>query len=433
MLDSLFPPLVLRGQSCLPIIQGGMGVGISAHRLAGAVAREGAIGTIASVELRRLHPDIMQRTHRCRDHATLAESNLEALDREILAARQIAGPDGFIAVNVMRALRHYADLVHQACRSGANAIIMGAGLPFELPDLTKGFDDVALIPILSEERGVRALLKRWMRKGRLPDAIVIEHPRFAGGHLGATRLDQVNDPKFDFARVLAAIRDVFRQLGLAAERLPLIPAGGINSFEKLRQLFSLGASGVQIGTPFAVTTEGDAHPNFKRVLVEAQPQDIVTFLSTAGLPARAVLTPWLKRYLKKEQKLRSRADPEVACCARNLECLAHCGFKDGDPEMGQFCIETQLAAAQRGDVSRGLFFRGSEALPFGTDIRPVRDLLQYLLTGRRPGEEAPPRSESASPPLRLDSVPSAPPEQLKGERERDRRPEAETDYLGANP
>lgn len=386
MVDSLFPPLVIRGQARLPIVQGGMGVGISAHRLAGTVAREGAIGTIASVELRRLHPDIMQRTHRCLDHETLAESNLEALDREIRAAREIAGPEGFIAVNVMRALKHYAELVRQACQSGANAIIMGAGLPFDLPDLTKGFDDVALIPILSEERGVRALLKRWMRKGRLPDAIVIEHPRFAGGHLGATRLDQVNDARFDFSRVLSAVRDVFGQLGLAADRLPLIPAGGINSFEKLRQLFSIGASAVQIGTPFAVTVEGDAHPNFKRVLAEAQPQDIVTFLSAAGLPARAVLTPWLKRYLKKEDRLRERASPETGCCARHLECLAHCGFKDGDPEAGQFCIETQLAAAQRGDVNRGLFFRGSESLPFGTEIRPVRDLLEYLLTGKKPGE-----------------------------------------------
>lgn len=383
MIESAFPPLVIRGRARLPIVQGGMGVGISAHRLAGTVAREGAIGTIASVELRRLHPDIMHRTRRCRDHKTLAESNLEALDREIRAARQIAGPQGFIAVNVMRALKHYDDLVRQSCQSGANAIIMGAGLPFELPDLVKGFDDVALIPILSEERGVRILLKRWMRKGRLPDAIILEHPGFAGGHLGATHLDQVNDPRFDFSRVLSAVGVLFRQLGLTAERIPLIPAGGINSFEKLQQLFSIGASGAQIGTPFAVTVEGDAHPNFKQVLAEAQPQDIVTFLSTAGLPARAVLTPWLQRYLRKESKLRERADPETACCARNLECLTHCGFKDGDPQVGQFCIETQLAAAQRGDVSRGLFFRGSESLPFNTEIRPVRDLLEYLLTGKR--------------------------------------------------
>ena len=324
----------------------------------------------------------MQATRRCRDHDTLASSNLEALDREVSQARDIAGPDGFVAVNVMRAVKHYADLVRQACRSGADAIVMGAGLPFDLPDLAKGFEHVALIPILSEERGVRAVLKRWMRKGRLPDAIVVEHPRHAGGHLGAPKLDQVNDARFDFKRVLAAIHEVFRQLGLAADRIPLIPAGGVNSFEKVRELLSLGASGVQIGTPFAVTQESDAHPNFKKVLADAEPDEIVTFLSTAGLPARAVLTPWLKRYLAKELKLRLRANPARAGCARNLECLSHCGFKDGNPDVGQFCIETQLAAAQRGDVNRGLFFRGSEPLPFGRQIRPVRDLLELLLTGK---------------------------------------------------
>ncbi len=382
MIDSPLPTLPLRDRRLLPIIQGGMGVGISAHSLAGTVAREGAVGTIASVELRRLHPDIMQRTRRCKDHDTLAASNLEALEREVSQAREIAGPDGFIAVNVMRAVKHYTDLVRQACRSGADAIVMGAGLPFDLPDLAKGFDHVALIPILSEERGVRAVLKRWMRKGQLPDAIVVEHPRYAGGHLGASKLDQVDDARFDFTRVIAAIQEVFRQLGLAVDRIPLIPAGGVNSFEKIRELLSLGAGAVQVGTPFAVTKECDAHPNFKKVLAEAEPEDIVTFMSAAGLPARAVLTPWLKRYLAKAPKLRLRANPGRARCARNLECLSHCGLKDGNPEAGQFCIETQLAAAQRGDVNRGLFFRGSESLPFGRQIRPVRDLLEVLLTGK---------------------------------------------------
>jgi len=381
MIDSLLPPLVIRGRRLLPIIQGGMGVGISAHHLAGAVAREGAVGTIASVELRRLHPDIMLRTRRCRDHKTLAESNLEALDREIRAAREIAGPDGFIAVNVMHAVKHYADLVVQACRSGADAIVMGAGLPFDLPDLVKGFDKVALIPILSEERGVRAVIKRWMRRDRLPDAIVLEHPRYAGGHLGATRLDEVGDSRFDFPRVLQAVQGVLTQLGISRENIPLIPAGGVRTLSQLRGLFSLGASGAQIGTPFAVTAEGDAHPEFKRVLAEAGPDDVVTFMSAAGLPARAVRTPWLERYLRKEARLQERATPERAVCARNLECLTHCGFKDGNPDAGQFCIETQLAAAQRGDVNHGLFFRGTGDLPFGREIRPVRDLLEYLLTG----------------------------------------------------
>lgn len=381
MIPTSFPLLTIRGRELLPIIQGGMGVGISGHRLAGAVAKEGAVGTIASVDLRRLHPDIMQRLRKCRDPQVHSAANIEALDREIRTAHEIA-PDGFVAVNVMRALSNYAELVVQACKSGANAIISGAGLPFDLPELTEKFKNVALIPILSEERGVRAVLKKWIRKGRLPDAIVIEHPRYAGGHLGATRMEEVNDPKFDFGRVLEEIRRVFQELGIAVGSIPLIPAGGINSFQKLRELFDMGAAGAQIGTPFAVTEECDAHPNFKKVLAEAKPQDIVTFMSAAGLPARAVLTPWLKNYLAKESKLRAKAAPDCAQCPSQLECLAHCGFKDGNPHAGQFCIETQLAAAQRGNIQQGLFFRGSESLPFGAEIRKVRELLEVLLTGR---------------------------------------------------
>ena len=120
------------------------------------------------------------------------------------------------------------------------------------------------------------------------------------------------------------------------------------------------------------------------MLAQAKPEDIVTFMSAAGLPARAVLTPWLKRYLSKEEKLRAKARPECGQCPSQLECLAHCGFKDGNPGAGQFCIETQLAAAQRGNTEQGLFFRGSESLPFGSHIRPVRELLDNLLTGRMP-------------------------------------------------
>jgi nitronate monooxygenase len=302
----------------------------------------------------------------------------------VRAALEIAGPNGFIAVNIMKAVKHYAELVRQTCKSGANAIIMGAGLPFDLPELTKEHQDVALIPILSEERGVRAVLKRWMRGGRLPDAIVIEHPRYAGGHLGATRIEDIDDPKFDFSRVLSAIREVFIQLDLGVDQIPLIPAGGINSFEKIREMFALGARGVQIGTPFAVTAEGDAHDTFKKVLATAGPEHIVTFMSTAGLPCRAVLTPWLKRYLRNESALRAKIVQGQGDCVRNLECLSHCGLKDGTPDAGQFCIETQLAAAQKGDLRQGLFFRGSEGLPFGQEIRPVHELLEYLLTGHFP-------------------------------------------------
>ncbi|MEI8299246.1 MAG: nitronate monooxygenase family protein [Pseudomonadota bacterium] len=376
------PVLQIRGHRLLPIVQGGMGVGISGHRLAGTVARHGAVGTLASVDLRRLYPDIMQRLRRCRDPASHGAANVEALAREIAAARAIAGPSGFIAVNVMRALSNYADLVVEACRSGANAIVSGAGLPLELPELTEPYPDVALIPILSEERGVRVVMKKWARRGRMPDAIVLEHPRYAGGHLGATRMADIDDTRFDFARVLAAIRAE----GGESATVPLIVAGGINSREKMQAAFALGANGVQIGTPFAVTVECDAHPNFKKVLAEALPADIVTFMSPAGLPARAVLTPWLKRYLQKEPRLRAaaRPDPSGITCPSQVQCLSACGFKDGNPAAGQFCIETQLAAAQRGSVDKGLFFRGSESLPFGEQIKSVADLLGHLL-----GEPAP--------------------------------------------
>jgi nitronate monooxygenase len=382
MIKTPLPLLKLRDRELLPIIQGGMGVGVSAHKLAGTVAREGAIGTIASIDLRVHHPDLMERTHRVKDRKIIDEANMEALDREVKAAREIAGPDGFLAVNVMRAVDRYPELVKQACESGANAIIMGAGLPFELPELTKDYPDVQLIPILSEERGVRAVLKRWLRKGRLPDAIVLEHPRYAGGHLGAPKPEDIDNPRFDFKRVLAEIPKVFEQLKL--DPIPLLPAGGVNSFARIKELFSQGASGVQIGTPFAVTEEGDAHPNFKKVLLEAKPEDIVTFMSTAGLPARAVLTPWLKKYLEREERVRSRATPEKGKCAVWFECLTHCGLKDGDPGSGQFCIDTQLEAAVMGNVDKGLFFRGSEPLPFGNQLRSVHDLLAYLLTGVDP-------------------------------------------------
>jgi nitronate monooxygenase len=382
MIETPLPKLKIRGRELLPIIQGGMGVGVSAHKLAGHVAKEGAIGTIASIDLRVHHPDLMERTKRVKDRVIIDEANYEALDREIKKAREIAGPDGFIAVNVMKAVDRFPELVKQACESGANAIIMGAGLPFELPELTKDYPDVALIPILSEERGVRAVLKRWMRKGVLPDAIVLEHPRYAGGHLGAPKPEDITNEKFDFKRVLAEIPKVFESLKI--EPIPLIPAGGVNSFDKIKELFSWGASAVQIGTPFAVTEEGDAHPTFKKVLLEAKPEDIVTFMSTAGLPARAVLTPWLKKYLEREEKVRSRATPDKGKCAVWFECLSHCGLKDGNPDAGQFCIDTQLEAAVQGNVDKGLFFRGSEPLPFGDQMRSVHDTLAYLLTGKDP-------------------------------------------------
>jgi nitronate monooxygenase len=354
------------------------------------VAREGCVGTISSVDLRRHHPDLMRETGRSRDKQAIEAANLVALDREIRAARDIAAGNGIIAVNVMRAVSQYAGYVRQSCASGADAIVVGAGLPFDLPELTADYPDVALIPILSEARAIGLVLRKWQRKGRLPDAIVIEHPRYAGGHLGASKIDEVADPRFDFAEVLPAAERLYAELGIAP--IPLIVAGGINSPGRVREAFALGAAGVQVGTPFAVTQECDAHPNFKRVLAEAGPADIATFMSVAGLPARAVRTPWLARYLEREAVLQSRAKKRRECTLA-FDCLAQCGLRDGNARMGQFCIDHHLAAALRGDVDHGLFFRGSESVPFGGEIRPVRELTEHLLGGE-PRQPVPGRADA---------------------------------------
>ena len=281
-----------------------MGIGVSAHSLAGNVAKLGAVGTISSVDLRHHHPDLLAQAKDCKDKDALDRLNLTALDREIRMALELAAGQGAIAVNVMKAVSQYAAYVRQSCESGAHAIVMGAGL-------------LAL----------------------------------------------------------------FAEMGLKPETTPLIVAGGIHTHAQVRALLGMGASAVQLGTPFAVTQEGDAHENFKHVLADAKPEDIVTFMSVAGLPARAVKTFWLENYLKREKALQSHAKADPRRCVPGLNCLSVCGLRDGIDSIGQFCIDTRLAYALKGDVKKGLFFRGSEPLPFGDEIRPVADLVNYLMTG----------------------------------------------------
>jgi nitronate monooxygenase len=378
--------LNLASRKLLPIVQGGMGVGISAHRLAGTVARHNAMGTIASIDLRHHHPDLMAATAK-RDKAAIEHANLVALDREVRAAKDLAGGQGMVAVNVMKAVGAHAALVRQACDSGADAIVMGAGLPLDLPELTANHPKVALIPILSDARGVSLVLRKWMKKGRLPDAIVIEHPAHAGGHLGASRMEDIGDERFSFARVLDECRTLFASLGLAWESVPLILAGGLGHHGKLHHWLAQGAAGVQVGTAFAVTEECDAHLAFKQVLASAPQEQIGEFTSVAGLPARAVLTPWLKRYLSRESALQARA--KVRECLEGFDCLQSCGLRDGVARIGQFCIDRKLSQALKGDVERGLFFRGKGTLPFGDAIRPVADLIHYLMSGEKPAGVAP--------------------------------------------
>lgn len=384
--DSGLKALSLGGRHLLPIVQGGMGIGVSAHRLAGAVAAMGGVGTLSAVDLRRHHPDLMERTQGWasrvgQDEATRAAidaANLEAVEREVRAAREQSQGRGLLAMNVMRAVSDYAGYVKRSLEAGIDAVVVGAGLPLDLPDLAKDHPKALLIPILSDARGVQLIVKKWERKKRLPDAIVIEHPRLAGGHLGAAKIADLNDPRFDFERVIPEALAFLRSAGIEQD-IPLIAAGGIRSFADIQRVQNLGAAGVQLGTPFAVTEEGDAHPEFKRILAEARDEDMVEFTSVAGLPARAVATPWLKAYLKIEQKLQAVAHVKNRC-TKAFDCLAQCGLRDGLTGWGQFCIDNQLAAAMRGDVKKGLFFRGVGALPFGDQIRSVRELMDRLLT-----------------------------------------------------
>ena len=251
----------LQGQTLIPVVQGGMGIGVSAGSLAGAVARQGGVGTISAVDLRRLHPDLMALTaHLDKEpdaKATIEAANLEALSREISKARELSLGHGKIAVNIMKAVGQYQAYVEKALECGVDAVVVGAGLPLDLPELAKNYPNAALIPILSDARGVQLLVRKWEKKGRLPDAIVIEHPRLAGGHLGAAKVADLQDTRFDFDVVLPQVLEFFKASGLEG-KIPLIAAGGISSREDIARLQALGAAAVQLGTAFAVTQECDA-------------------------------------------------------------------------------------------------------------------------------------------------------------------------------
>ena len=379
-------PWQMGGRTLLPLVQGGMGVGISAGGLAGTVAGLGGVGTISSVDLRRHHPDLMERTANIARQpdakARVDAANIEALEREIARARKLAGGRGMIAMNVMKAVMEYEHYVRHSLACGIDAVVVGAGLPLDLPELARDYPKTALIPILSDARGVQLLVRKWEKRGCLPDAIVIEHPRLAGGHLGAAKIADLQDRRFDFDVVLPDVLAFLRSAGLEG-RIPLIPAGGISCLQDIQRLQGLGASAVQLGTAFAVTRECDAHPEFKRILAGARPEDIVEFISVAGLPARAVRTPWLDKYLRQEAKLKDKARVQPNC---NMwfDCLAHCGLRDGNAAWGQFCIDKYLGHAMAGQVNQGLFFRGAGRVPFGSQIRSVQELMQWLLGGILP-------------------------------------------------
>jgi nitronate monooxygenase len=207
----------LHGRDLVPVVQGGMGIGVSAGGLAGAVAAQGAVGTLSCVDLRRLHPDLMEQTQDLDGETGAKEkidaANLEALGREIAKARQLSQGRGLLAVNVMRAVSEYEHYVRHALACGIDALVVARQLRQVQRQAGADHPGAALIPILSDARGVQLIVRKWEKKGRLPDAIVIEHPGLAGGHLGAAKVADLHDRRFDFDVVLPEVMAFFRSAG----------------------------------------------------------------------------------------------------------------------------------------------------------------------------------------------------------------------------
>ena len=342
-----------------PLIQGGMGVDISGFNLAGNVAKYGAIGTIASVGLAHDSPYFEIEKHNYFD------ANEIVVKEAVEKAKNIAGNDGIIAVNCMVALTDYDRQVRASAEGGANIIISGAGLPLRLPDYTKDFPDVALVPIVSSAKAASLISRHWEKKyNKIPDAFVVEEPATAGGHLGAMTIEQVYDPAL---RLEKAVPDVvnFVENELKCD-IPVIAAGGIWDKNDIERAFSLGAKGVQMGTRFACTYEGDASDRFKQAYIDAKEEDVVLIHSPAGLPGRAIKNPFVAKYLEGEV--------ESKPCFAN--CLTHCKYRK---TRETFCIAAALVDAQAGNWETGLFFCGSNVVK-ANKIEHVSDIINELFS-----------------------------------------------------
>lgn len=326
----------------IPIIQGGMGVGISKGNLAGSVAREGALGTIAGVGIAYHEPDFYDNP---------SEVNKRVLKEEIQKAKKISEGNGGIAVNIMVATNEYSTLAKYAAEYGADAIISGAGLPLDLPDLVKGFD-ILIAPIVSSAKALSLIIRHWGKKyNRTPDFVVIEGPK-AGGHLGF-KISDLNTPLQDI------LTDCVNLLKSINKKIPLFVAGGVNTYEKIKFFQKLGAYGAQIGTRFILTKECDAHPNFKEKIRSIKDDDVGIISSPVGLPGRAVKNDFFK--IVKEKRI-----PPKKC----IDCLKPC-----NPATTQFCICEKLISSVNGDVDNGLVFCSAEIGEFN-EIKTVKEVIE---------------------------------------------------------
>lgn len=332
----------------IPLIQGGMGVGISLSGLAGAVAAEGGIGIISTAQIGFREPDF--------DENPLA-ANLRAIGSEVARARELAA-GGIIGVNIMVATKQYEEYVKAAVRAGVDLIISGAGLPMSLPAVVKDAG-TKLAPIVSSVKSAEVICKYWIKKyKRTPDLVVIEGPK-AGGHLGFSmeKLQTVTDEEYE-----EEIKEIIEHVRAYAEKdgkkIPVAVAGGIYTRQDAERCFELGADAVQMATRFVTTYECDAPDAYKQTYIDAKKEDIVLVKSPVGMPGRAILNPFMERAAREQI-------PHGKCHA----CLSTC-----KPAETPYCITEALVNAARGRVDEALLFCGANAYRAGR-LEHVRDIM----------------------------------------------------------
>ncbi len=340
-----------------PIIQGGMGVGISLHRLAAAVAAEGGIGVIAGAMIGMREPDIAQNP---------VEANSRALAAEINKARALT--NGIIGVNIMVVMTDFASLVRTSILERADIIFSGAGLPMELPKILRSLCDekkeefrTKLVPIVSSARAATIICKKWLsRSDYLPDAFVVEGPK-AGGHLGY-KPEDLNSPEHSLEVILPQVVEAVKVFEDAhGKKIPVIAAGGVYTGEDIHRFLDMGAAGVQMGTRFVATEECDADIRFKQAYVDAREEDITIIKSPVGMPGRA---------------LKGRFIEALEEGKRNFRCLFHC-ITTCNPESSPYCIAAALLNAMKGNLDRGFAFSGSNVFRVNSIIT-VKELMSSL-------------------------------------------------------
>jgi nitronate monooxygenase len=346
----------------IPIVQGGMGVGISWDNLAGTVSKEGGLGVISAVGTGYYGTRFVNKQVKGRPFEAENFYSRDALFEIFKNARKICA-NAPIAANVLYAINDYGRVVVDACEAGANAIITGAGLPTNMPEFTKNFPDVALIPIVSSAKALRVIIKRWERYKKTVDAVIVEGPK-SGGHQGFKYEDCFKD-EFQLENIVPPIIDEVKKY--AGANIPVIAAGGIWDKSDIGEYLNMGCSGVQMGTRFIGTHECDASAVFKKVILDAKEEDIKLEKSPVGYPARAVTTKLIQKIHDEKQKTK------IACVSN---CVAPCNRGEEANKVG-YCIADSLGDSCNGDLEKGLFFSGSNGYKLDKLIS-VKELMKEL-------------------------------------------------------